>query len=420
MRAVSSPDRCWSKLLAALPASLDLEATARSCGAFRRRRAISGPVALLRLALGYGPGGLSLRGAAAWAELTGLASMSDVAILKRLRRAGDWLAGIVDALLAKRRHGLKLIDATTICPPRTASALWRLHVEYDPARARFDALQLTDERGGEHLERFTLAQGDLVIADRGYARAGGLRHVVDHGADFIVRAGWKVPRLWHAGGRERLDALAAIAELGADEVADIDVAAGADHPGGPLALRLIAVRQSAAAAEHHRKRVELRSRVKQRIINPRTLEAAGYFFVLTSLPRRTHPARRVLALYRVRWQVELAFKRLKSLLHLSRLPARDRGLARSWILAHLTAALLVDASTQRVLGSAPVRRASADRPASLWRIHKALAASVTGAALGRVELETMRRSAAFLIRHICDPPRGRRAQMWTLAWAVGP
>lgn len=209
MRAAPSLDRCWSQLLAALPASLDLEATAKSTGALRRRRAISDPVSLLRLALGYGPGGLSLRGAAAWAELTGLASLSDVAVLKRLRGTGDWLARIVTALLAirprerERRHRLKLIDATTICPPRTACALWRLHVAYDPAQGRFDALQLTDERGGEHLERFGVARGDLVIADRGYARAGGLRHVINHGANFIVRAGWKVPRLWRACGRDR-------------------------------------------------------------------------------------------------------------------------------------------------------------------------------------------------------------------------
>ncbi|WP_066776303.1 IS4 family transposase [Sphingomonas sp. CCH5-D11] len=407
-----------------MPASLDLEATAKSTGALRRRRAISDPASLLRLALGYGPGGLSLRGAAAWAELTGLASLSDVAILKRLRGAGDWLARIVGALLAsrprerKRRHRLKLIDATTVCPPGTACALWRLHVQYDPARARFDAVQLTDERGGEHLERFSVAPGDLVIANRSYARAGGLRHVVDHGADFIVRSGWKVPRLRHAGGRERLDVLAAVAALGADEVADLDVAAHVDHPGGPLALRLIAVRQSDAAAEHHRKRVELRSRVKQRVINPRTLDAAGYFFVLTSLPRRTHPPRRVLALYRVRWQVELAFMRLKSLLHLDRLPERDKGLARSWIYAHLIAALLVDASAQQLLGSAAVRRTTTHRPASLWRIHKALVASVTGAALGRFDPEAMRRSAAFIVRHICDPPRDRLVQMQALAWAV--
>src|SRR5438094_1907872 len=48
------------------------------------------------------------------------------------------------------------------------------------------------------------------------------------------------------------------------------------------------------------------------------------------------------SLYRVRWQIELAFKRLKSILRLDRLPAKSPGLAQAWIAAHLLIALLVE------------------------------------------------------------------------------
>lgn len=47
-------------------------------------------------------------------------------------------------------------------------------------------------------------------------------------------------------------------------------------------------------------------------------------------------------LYRLRWRIELAFKRLKSLLRLDRLPAHDKDLARAWIFSHLIAALLIE------------------------------------------------------------------------------
>ena len=55
----------WSDLVAAVSAAIDLEATARSSRALVRRREIRSGEMLLRLALDYGPGGLSLRAAAA-------------------------------------------------------------------------------------------------------------------------------------------------------------------------------------------------------------------------------------------------------------------------------------------------------------------------------------------------------------------
>ena len=100
--------------------------------------------------------------------------------------------------------------------------------------------------------------------------------------------------------------------------------------------------------------------------------AAGYLLLLTSLDRNEYPPERVLALYRLRWQVELAFKRLKSLLHLDRLPAKDPQLARSWLFAHLIAALLIDDMTQDFLASFPGEsRSSAASPVAVAHLQGA-------------------------------------------------
>ena len=98
MQAVSSLDARWPDLVAAVSAVIDLEATARASGALVRRRGIRSAAALPRLALAYGPGGLSLRSAAAWAAVHGLADLSDTAVMKRLRKAADWLGEIAGAL----------------------------------------------------------------------------------------------------------------------------------------------------------------------------------------------------------------------------------------------------------------------------------------------------------------------------------
>ena len=111
----------WSDLVAAVSAATDLEATARSSGALVRRWEIRSGEMLLRLALDYGPGGLSLRAAAAWAGFSGLANLSDAAVMKRLRRAAahsgargrvhrpDWLQATAPVQRRRRAGGLEPI-----------------------------------------------------------------------------------------------------------------------------------------------------------------------------------------------------------------------------------------------------------------------------------------------------------------------
>jgi len=83
------------------------------------------------------------------------------------------------------------------------------------------------------------------------------------------------------------------------------------------------------------------------------VSAAGFVVLATSLPAAAYPAEQVGAAYRLRWQIELAFKRLKSLLHIDRLPCRSEAGARSWLSAHVILALLDDSMTQELLDSFP-------------------------------------------------------------------
>src|SRR5882724_4119163 len=89
----------WPEVSAHFPADFDLEATARSRGAFTRVREIKNAEDLLRLALAYGGCGMSLRDTCAWASAGGIATLSDPALLERLEKAADWLGDIVRALL---------------------------------------------------------------------------------------------------------------------------------------------------------------------------------------------------------------------------------------------------------------------------------------------------------------------------------
>jgi hypothetical protein len=88
-------------------------------------------------------------------------------------------------------------------------------------------------------------------------------------------------------------------------------------------------------------------------MQPMTLASARYLMILTSIPSDRASAMEVLGAYRLRWQIELAFKRLKSGLGMDRVLARDPAMARSWLLAHLILALLIEDAASEILDSPP-------------------------------------------------------------------
>jgi len=68
------------------------------------------------------------------------------------------------------------------------------------------------------------------------------------------------------------------------------------------------------------------------------LNFARYVMVFTTYEQG--PAAQVLQWYRMRWQIELVFKRLKSLLRLDHLPKYDARSWRAWLYGKLLIALL--------------------------------------------------------------------------------
>jgi len=350
-------------LLARLPKTIDLESSAARSRALVRRRGVKSAASLLRLALGYAACGLSLRAAAAWAEVAAVASLSDVALLNRLRRAADWLGEIFGTLLSERlsetvtstdEYRLRLVDATTLCHPGSRKTNWRLHIRCRlGARPQIEQVELSDEHGGETLRRFGRSPGDIEICDRGYAKATDLAAVVEAGSDFIVRTGWGSVGLRCPDGApfDLFAALDGLPELGS---AEATVALTLDRTGRKLLpVRLVMLRVSEAAAERSRRRARRKSRKQGKTIRGKTLRAAGFVLLLTSLPAERFSADDILALYRLRWQIELVIKRLKSILHLDQLPAKDPNLARAWIYSKLIAALLLDEITGQVLDTSP-------------------------------------------------------------------
>lgn len=196
---------------------------------------------------------------------------------------------------------------------------WRLHAAYDPATACFTDLELPGADEGEGFGKFSFSQGDLVVGDRCYAKPRGLQHVLSAGANFLVRVGWNSMRMITPDSA-RIDLAAIYDTLGPEETTELSVVVTRHSKGqGPyprrlFPARLVIMRQHEEAGERATKAAKRQhSKTRSNVaLKPMTLTSANYLMVLTSLSLEAATAARVMAVYRLRWQIELAFKRLKS------------------------------------------------------------------------------------------------------------
>jgi hypothetical protein len=338
------PDE-WAILRQWLPE--DLQGLAVQSGFFKRKRGLQDPEGWLRLILMHVAGGLSLKQTTVRARELGVAQVSSVALHKRLKGAEDWLARLTQHVLRQwlvhpGRDGVtrpvRVIDATDIQEPGSTGTCLRLHYSLRWPGLRCDHYEVTDAKGGEKLGRFSFAKGEIVLADRGYSHRAGAAQVLEAGADLVLR--------WHAAIFPLLQAgrpffpLAALRKLRVDEVAEWNVTF--EYEGRSYPVRLCALRKSRqAAAKAHRKALA-KARRNQTQADPDYLELTHYVLVLTSLTRTEMPAAKVMAFYRSRWQVELAFKRLKSLLGLGHVPKTNDDTAKAWMQGKVLVAMLIE------------------------------------------------------------------------------
>jgi hypothetical protein len=350
MRHESLVNEDWTNLVARLGGAEALKITARETKAFLRPREITNAVDLLRLILAYCLGERGLRSTAAWAVSVGLVDISSVALLYRLRQCGDWLAMLVGRTLAgaapqaSRGRMIRIIDATTVpkkgLDARKKNELWRIHSAFDLPQERFGHFELTDQKAGETLDRIPAVAGEIRLADRAYVQPDRMANLIEAGADFVIRAGWKSAH-WLDDKGDTVDLVAELRKAAARGLIDRPIWIKRKR-GAPLALRLVAVKKPLQAAAAARRKAHRDAQRGGHQLSKQTLDAADWVILVTSLKPKDFAAADVLALYRLRWRIELGFKRLKSLIGLKGPPGTDQRSARPHVLAHLLTILLLE------------------------------------------------------------------------------
>jgi hypothetical protein len=324
----------WDYVRTLLP--VDLEQSAKSLNALVRCRNVPDAEALMRMALAYALSDLSLKDVAAWATAMNLAEITGPSLFYRLREAEAWLAHVLAQTLAAQacaspmKWPIRVVDATVINGPGPVAVQWRAHVLVEPATGGFRAVELTGSEGGEKLARHAVRAGEVILGDRAYATARGVHAVRQAEAHVLVRLNPVTLRMCDEN-KERIHL-----EKREGEVPKV---------GGIEFNILIPVPPKPTKSHRIWKSIKAIAWISARVIAGRTRDGE-VIWVLTTVPQEQLSTTSALELYRFRWQIELLFKRLKSLLHLDTLPSRQGPTAKSWMLARLLAAALAQQLVQ--------------------------------------------------------------------------
>ena len=338
----------WRVLLSFLPSNW--RELAVSSGALHGLRKDKSPESLLRTLLIHLGCGHSLRETVARARLAQVSDLSDVALMKRLRKSKDWLYAMCMALFEE--HGVavstesqvqtRAFDATIVREPGKTGSQWRLHYSITLPALGCDFFRLTGTKGpgtGESFKQFPVQPGDLILADRCYATGPGLHYLAQADARVIVRVNTGVLRFLTPEGEpfDLLNAVETIQQAG--KVGTWNVAVQAE---APLNGRLCALRKTPEAIQEAHEQIRRTAARKGNTPQDCTWRFACYVLLFTTFPEQEFPASKVLEWYRLRWQVELVFKRFKSLAQLGHLPKFHKESVIAWLYGKLLVALLTE------------------------------------------------------------------------------
>ena len=368
-------DTMFEHLLQDLPA--EVEQQARQFQAFARARKIRTPRQLLRAVLLYCGLDKCLREVAGHFTLL-CEPITDQAIAGRLAACRPWIQALLPQMLGPRDLArlescgrLLVIDGSQVQGPGAKGSQYRLHVALDLVSLQFVQIRVTDKRTGESLANFALGRGDVALVDRGYAHPDKMVQTVQQGAHLILRLNAHNVPVYGLDGA-RLDLAERLQAQPAETIHSLPVVV--KRADGQEAIQgwLHAYRLNEQQANQARRRARRHNRKKRRTPKAETLFLAGWVLVWTTLPPEQLSAQQSLDLYRLRWQVEVALKRWKSLLDVGQLRAREGSpLAELWLHGKLLYALMLEKRLRRKLGDR-WGRLDQQRIATWWRPWKLL------------------------------------------------
>ena len=343
-------------------------------GVIERSREIKNPKDLMTLIIYYLLHASSLLDVVKQAELLKICKISDVSFMKKFAKCNEWFKWIIsniipDSIISyKKPHSLLgykiiLFDGSIVTERGIFKRKWRLHYGIDIFNMKSEQYKITTEKTGESLTNFDIRPDYLAICDRAYGTIKSIEHCLNHGANFILRLRSNAFNLYDTIGC-KIDMLDLLRSIKNESGAEFEVFVK-DSQNKPLKLRWCAIRKTPDNIAISREKIRKHDSKSCKARSATAVEINDYIVVVTTLPVEIS-TEEILSLYRLRWQVELYFKRFKSLLDFGVITNKKEASIESWLNGKLMLALLIEKFIAEASISLPPNE-DTNSSRSIWR-----------------------------------------------------
>ena len=283
----------------------DLVESAKEFEAFRRGRKIKKVEQLFQMVLLYCGLDYSLRDTAGTLTLLGT-GITDQAVSDRLSGCVAWLSHLLKEMLPSLPVQVSqqidrrwiLIDGSTVQVPGARGTSYRIHLGWDWVTQTIVELRITDAKTGESLKLYEIQAGDVVTADRGYARYNDLSYVLGKGGDVIIRYAPHILPLLDENG----EAFKLADELWATKANMMTKKVVMKKDQSKQELYLHCFRLPAKKAAEVKRKKRAKAKKNGVTVKKETLEYSEWTMILTSLDPTQVSAEEIGKMYRLRWQ----------------------------------------------------------------------------------------------------------------------
>jgi hypothetical protein len=337
-----------ARLIYELPDNYETECEKQ--GAVTRWRGVKNAADLMLLMLIHLMNGTSLLEMSVITKLLNIGELSDVAFMNRLAKCKDWFNSISNQLLNKVVVGYQkpkwlepyivtAVDASDVVEKGRSKRTFRLHYMLDIFNMTCEGFKITAQKIGETLCNYDIKKKMLIIGDRAYSTIKGMSHCINNGADYILRMRKNSFTPIDKNG-ETIDLYEKFKHLKEGKVAEIQAFA-TNQTGEVIPVRICAKRKTDEQIQKTWDKMDRVAKSRKYVPSDEVKAFNEFIIVVTSLPKKV-TTKQVLETYRLRWQVEICFKRFKSILDFGELPKKTDGSTMAWLSGKMMVALLME------------------------------------------------------------------------------